>query len=32
LRHAITPDREPLLPQLEQLRVILEKFEFGVGG
>jgi len=30
LRHAITPDREPLLPQLEQLRVILEKFDFSL--
>ena len=32
LRHAITSDREPLLPRLEQLRVILEKLEFAVGG
>ena len=32
LRHAITPDREPLLPQLEPLGVILEKLEFAVGG
>ena len=32
LRHAITPDREPLLPQLELLSVILEKLEFAVGG
>jgi hypothetical protein len=32
LRHAITPDHEPLLPQLEPLRVILEKLEFAVGG
>jgi hypothetical protein len=32
LRHAITPDPEPLLPQVEPLRVILEKLEFAVGG
>ena len=32
LRHVITPAREPLLPQLEPLRVILEKLEFAVGG
>jgi hypothetical protein len=32
LRHAITPDREPLLPQVEPLTVILEKLEFTVGG
>ena len=32
LRHAITPDQEPLLPRLEPLRVILEKLEFAVGG
>jgi hypothetical protein len=32
LRHAITPDREPLLPRVEPLRVILEKLEFAVGG
>ena len=32
LRHAITPDREPLLPRLEVLRVILEKLEFAVDG
>ena len=32
LRHAITPDREPLLPPLEPLEVILEKLEFAVGG
>ena len=25
LRHAITPDREPLLPRLEPLRVILRE-------
>jgi hypothetical protein len=31
LRHAITPDREPVLPWPESLRVILEKFEFAVG-
>ena len=31
LRHAITPDREPLLPRLEPLRIILEKLEFAVG-
>ena len=30
LRHAITPDREPLLPPLKLLRVILEKLEFAV--
>jgi hypothetical protein len=32
LRRAITPDREPLLPRVEPLRVILEKLEFAVGG
>ena len=32
LRHAITPDREPLLPLLEPMKVILEKLEFAVGG
>jgi hypothetical protein len=32
LRYAIKPDQEPLLPQLEPLRVILEKLEFAVGG
>ena len=32
LRHAITPDREPFLPQLGPLRVILDKLEFAVGG
>jgi hypothetical protein len=32
LRHAITPHREPLLPQQEPLREILEKLEFAVGG
>jgi len=32
LRHAITPDREPLLPRLEPLREILEKLEFAVDG
>jgi hypothetical protein len=32
LRHAITPDREPILPWPESLRVILEKLEFAVGG
>ena len=32
LHHAITPDREPLLPRLELLNVILEKLEFAVGG
>ena len=31
LRHAITSDREPLLP-LEPLSVILEKLEFAVSG
>ena len=32
LRHAITPDREPVLPPLGTLGVILEKLEFAVGG
>jgi hypothetical protein len=32
LRHAITSDREPVLPWPESLRVILEKLEFAVGG
>ena len=32
LRHIITPEREPLLPRLEPLRVILEKLEFAIGG
>jgi hypothetical protein len=32
LRHAITPDQEPLLPRLEQLRLTLEKREFAVDG
>ena len=32
LRHAITPGRESLSPQIEPLRVILEKLEFAVGG
>jgi hypothetical protein len=32
LRHAITPDREPMLPSPESLRVVLEKLEFAVGG
>ena len=32
LRHAITPDREPVLPWPESLRVILEKLEFAIGG
>jgi hypothetical protein len=32
LRHAITPDREPVLPWPESLRVILDKLEFAVGG
>ena len=32
LRHLITPDREPRLPRLELLRVILDKLEFAVGG
>jgi hypothetical protein len=32
LRHLITPDREPRLPRLEPLIVILEKLEFAVGG
>jgi hypothetical protein len=31
LRHVITPNRGPLLPRLEPLRVILEKLEFAVG-
>ena len=31
LRHAITPDREPLLPRPEPLRVILRKLEFAIG-
>ena len=31
LRHLITPDREPRLPRLERLRVILDKLEFAVG-
>ena len=30
LHHLIIPDREPRLPRLEQLRVILEKLEFAV--
>jgi hypothetical protein len=32
LRHGITPDREPRLPRLEPLRVILQKLEFAVSG
>ena len=32
LRHAITPDQEPVLPWPESLRMILEKLEFAVGG
>jgi hypothetical protein len=32
LRHVTTPNREPLWPRLEPLRVILEKLEFAVGG
>jgi hypothetical protein len=32
LRHAVTPDREPLVPRIEPRRVILEKLEFTVGG
>jgi hypothetical protein len=28
----LTPDREPVLPWPETLRVILEKLEFAVGG
>ena len=32
LRHVITPDREPQLPRVEPLRVILEKLEFAVSG
>jgi hypothetical protein len=32
LRHAIIPDREPLLPRVEPLRGILEKLEFAVRG
>jgi hypothetical protein len=31
LRHAIIPDRHPLLPQLDRLRAILEKLEFAIG-
>ena len=31
LRYVITPDREPRLPRLEPLRVILDKLEFAVG-
>ena len=31
LRHLITPDRAPLPPQFEPLRVILEKLEFAIG-
>ena len=31
LRHAIAPDREPVLPCPESLEVILEKLEFAVG-
>jgi hypothetical protein len=30
LRRAITPEREPVLPWPESLRVILEKLEFAV--
>ena len=32
LRHAITPDREPVLPRPESLNVILEKLEFAIDG
>ena len=32
IRHLITPDREPVLPRRESLRVILEKLEFAFGG
>jgi len=32
LRHAITPDSEPVFPWPESLRVILQKLEFAVGG
>ena len=32
LRHAITPNEEPVLPPLGPLQVILEKLEFAVGG
>ena len=32
LRHLITPEREPRLPGLEPLRVILDKLEFAVSG
>ena len=32
LRHAITPEQEPVLSWPESLRVILEKLEFAVGG
>jgi hypothetical protein len=32
LRHAVTPDREPLLLGLEPLIVILEKLEFAMRG
>ena len=31
LRHAIAPDREPVLLRLEPLSVILKKLEFAVG-
>jgi hypothetical protein len=31
LRHVTTPDREPVLPWPESLRVILDKLEFAVG-
>jgi hypothetical protein len=30
LRHVVTPNREPRLPQLEPLKVILEKLEFAI--
>jgi hypothetical protein len=30
LHQTITPDRKPLLPQIERLRVILDKLEFAV--
>ena len=32
LRYTIIPDRERLVPQIERLRMILEKLEFAVGG
>ena len=32
MRHVINPNREPVLPRRESLRVILEKLEFAFGG